>query len=75
MAGLRGHPSIDGVTCIFLDERTDLCTIYETRPLVCHFGASKPDDQSLAEYAKDVADGCNFLQATLGIDSSFRVRL
>lgn len=75
IAGSRGHPSYDGVTCIFLDERTDLCTIYATRPEVCHFGASKPESQSMAEYAQDAADGCNLLQLLLGIDASFRVRL
>ena len=75
VAGRLGHPSYDGVTCIFLDERTDLCTIYETRPLVCHFGATKPDEQSMEEYAKDVAEGCNTLQSLLGLDPAFRVRL
>lgn len=75
VAGKWGHPSIDGVTCIFLDERTDLCTIYETRPEVCHFGAKKPEGQSMEDYAKDVAEGCNMLQSLLGIDLGFRVRL
>ncbi len=29
--------SRDGMACVFLDQETNLCTIYETRPLACRF--------------------------------------
>lgn len=75
VAGLFGHPSFDGKKCLFLDDRTNLCLIYETRPEICRFGAKKPPGQSLALYAEDAADGCNLLQEHFGIDPSYRVTL
>jgi len=75
VAGLWGHPSLDGKKCLFLDDRTNLCLIYETRPEVCRFGTKKPPGQPLAEYAAEVADGCNYLQEEFGIDPSYRVTL
>jgi Fe-S-cluster containining protein len=61
--------------CLFLDDRTNLCLIYETRPEVCRFGAKKPPNQSMTEYAEDAAAGCNLLQIMQGVDESYRVIL
>jgi hypothetical protein len=56
-------------------ESFDGCAIYETRPAVCRFGAKKPPGQSMMDYAKEVAAGCNFLQEKEGLPESFRVKL
>jgi Fe-S-cluster containining protein len=60
---------------LFLDDRTNLCLIYETRPEVCRFGSKKPPQQSMASYAQEIADGCNTLQEREGLDPSYRVIL
>ena len=75
VAGLNGHPSLDGKVCIFLDEGSNLCTIYETRPDVCRFGFKKRADQTLRDHAVEIAEGCNFLQALMGMDESYRVKV
>lgn len=75
IAGLWGHPSLDGRVCIFLDERTNLCTVYDSRPEVCRFGTKKPSNQTVGEYAADVAAGCNMLQEQMGMDPAYRVIL
>ncbi len=66
---------MDGRTCMLLDEQTNLCTVYDSRPDVCRFGAKKPAGQSVQEYAEDVAAGCNLLQEQFGMAPSYRVTL
>jgi Fe-S-cluster containining protein len=52
-----GHKELEGYLlndadgpCVFLDRRTDLCTIYETRPLVCRlFSCDGEDREKLVE--------------------------
>lgn len=72
VAGLWGHPTLDGLKCVFLDEG-NRCMIYAIRPDVCRFGTKKPEGQSMKDYALDVAAGCDALQEREGADPSLRV--
>jgi len=59
--------------CAYLDQQTNLCLIYETRPAVCRFGTKKPPTQSMDEYVVDVAAGCDILQEREGMPKEYRV--
>ncbi len=52
-------------TCIYLDTNTNLCTIYNTRPLKCNIIASYTffkDTMSLKDYIKLNVKACNKLK-------------
>ncbi len=51
--------------CIYLDQKTNLCTIYETRPDFCRddvwYELQYKDIISLEEYLRDLTMGCRAL--------------
>ena len=65
MGALLGlPPKRPGSTiCLHLDEATNLCTIYETRPAMCR----------VTGMYRENAEACNRLQENQGISKSFRV--
>ncbi|WP_025275868.1 YkgJ family cysteine cluster protein [Helicobacter pylori] len=64
--------------CKFLDLETNLCKIYESRPLICRIDEVHKKIYShipLKEFYTKNAEVCNALQETNHMDISFRVIL
>ncbi|MGN8504347.1 YkgJ family cysteine cluster protein [Helicobacter pylori] len=74
---LIGFDAGNGV-CKFLDLETNLCKIYETRPLICRIDEAHKKLYShipLKEFYAKNAEICNALQEANHMDISFRVIL
>ncbi|WP_181229925.1 YkgJ family cysteine cluster protein [Helicobacter pylori] len=70
--GLVGFDAGNGV-CKFLDLKTNLCKIYESRPLICR--VDEAHKKLLKEFYAKNAEVCNALQEANHMDKSFRVIL
>ncbi|MGL2389666.1 YkgJ family cysteine cluster protein [Helicobacter pylori] len=74
---LVGFDAGNGV-CKFLDLETNLCKIYESRPLICRVDEAHKKLYShipLKEFYAKNAEVCNALQEANHMDKSFRVVL
>lgn len=62
---LKNYDMGNGI-CRFLDVRSDLCTIYDSRPAVCNIAVSYQlffsESMSEEEYLKINYEGCKWLQ-------------
>lgn len=68
----------DGV-CMYLDEHSLRCKVYEQRPLKCrvddmyemYFG----ERMTLQEFYQLNAEACNLMQETCGVERKYRITL
>ena len=54
------------ISCVYLDEDTDKCLVYEIRPDVCRIGYSRPPDMPIDRYIEMTHEACKVLEMTYG---------
>ena len=54
------------IACPLLDDATNLCTVYESRPAFCRVGFYRPSDVPVDEYIKKTHEACKALEAQYG---------
>lgn len=67
----------DGI-CQHLDEKMNLCKIYQERPLICQIDSifdAYRQQMTKSEFYRLNAECCNILQERAGLPSEFRVDL